>query len=135
MFLVEGLAFLVVIAAGLFLLALGVASLVVPVQAGSFLLGFAGSKFLHFFEVSLRFIAGAAFVLHAPRMSFSSAFAVFGWVLLITTAFLCLIPWHLHRRFAQTTVPYATQYIALLGLASLAIGGFVFVGLVRGVAG
>lgn len=115
----------------LFLLALGGASLLVPAQASRFLLGFARSPSAHFTEMFVRLVAGAALVQYAPNMHFSSAFSLFGWVLLITTAGLLFVPWQWHRRFAQTVVPHATRYLALIGLVSLTLGALVLFALVR----
>ncbi|MFT5232691.1 MAG: hypothetical protein ACI9UQ_000713 [Candidatus Krumholzibacteriia bacterium] len=80
---IEGFSFVVVIIAGLYLLALS-----------------------------------AAFVFHAPRMSFSTVFSLFGWVLLSSTTCLLIVPWRWHYRFAQKAVPNVTNHIALLGLAA-----------------
>ena len=122
---IEAIAFAVVVLAALYLVGLGAASLVVPVRASRFLLGFAASRSVHFAELLLRFAAGSAFVLSAPRMSLPGAFNFFGWVLLVTTSCLLLVPWRWHRRFAQRAVPHATRYITLVGVASLALGGFI----------
>jgi len=48
---------------------LGVASLWTPLTASRFLLGFASSRAAHFTELSIRGLAGAAFIVYAPRMS------------------------------------------------------------------
>jgi len=132
MSLLTALALAAVVLVALFLLALGTASLVMPAQANRFLLGFAGSPSVHFAELLLRLVAGAALVQYAPNMHFSSAFSLFGWVLLITTAGLLCVPWQWHRRFAQLVVPHATRYIALIGLVSLTLGGFVIFAVTRG---
>ncbi len=134
MSLLETIALAVVLLAGVYLLALGAASLAVPARAKRFLLAFASSRSVHFFELSLRFVAGAALLSYAPRMSFPGAFNLFGWVLIVTTAFLLLIPWQWHHRFAQQAVPYATRHIGLVGLASLVIGGLILGAVVRGSA-
>ncbi len=134
MSLIEVLALCVIVLAGLYLLALGIASLAVPTRANRFLLGFASSQTVHFVELFLRLLVGAAIIHSAPRMLFSGAFALFGWVLLVSTACLLFVPWRWHQRFAQQAVPRATRYIALIGLASLAIGGFILVAVARGSA-
>lgn len=131
---IEILALAAVVLAGLYLLALGAASLVAPVRASRFLLGFASSQSLHFVELLLRFVVGAAFVLSAPRLPLSGAFSFFGWVLLVTTVCLLLVPWRWHRRFAQHAVPHATRYITLVGVASLALGGLILAAVSRGSA-
>ena len=132
MSLVDGFANVVVVLAGLYMLALGVASLVVPVRASKFLLSFAGSQSAHFTELLLRLAAGAAFVLYAPHMSVPGAFNLFGWVLIVTTTCLVFIPWRRHRHFAQQSVPRATRHITLLGLVSLTIGALIFAAVSRG---
>ena len=134
MSLLTALALVVVVLVALYMLALGTASLFVPAQASRFLLGFAGSPSVHFAELFLRLVAGAALVQYAPNMHFPAAFGLFGWVLLISTAGLLLVPWQLHRRFAQQAVPHAIRYIALIGAVSTAFGGFVLFAVSRGLA-
>ena len=98
MSLLETFALAVVVLAGVYLLALGAVSLFAPARASRFLLGFASSASVHFTELLLRFVVGAALVTYAPRMSQSGAFNLFGWVLLVTTACLLIIPWRWHHR-------------------------------------
>ena len=129
---IEVLALAAVVAAGLYLIALGTASLLTPSRAANFLLGFAGTPFKHFLELALRLIVGGALILLAPRMYLSGAFNLAGWVLLATTACLLLIPWRWHHRFAQCAVPLAMQHLKLVGSASLALGGLILVAVVRG---
>ena len=128
----ETVALIVVLLAGMYLLALGTASLLVPVRASRFLLGFASSRSVHFAELFLRFAAGAGFVLYAPHMLLSDAFNLFGWVLLVTTAGLLVVPWRWHHRFAQRAVPLFTSHVGWVGLVSLAIGGLILWAVVRG---
>lgn len=111
-----------VLLSGLYLIAIGVLSLLRPAQASRFLLGFATSARLHYVELLLRMLVGFAFVVEAPELRFEVPFSVFGWVLVGSTAFLLLIPWQWHRRFAQQAVPYAVRHLGLLGSASLALG-------------
>jgi hypothetical protein len=134
MSMIEFLAFAIVVLAGLYFIALAAVSLLTPARANRFLLGFAGSPSAHYAELLLRFLVGGALVLHAPRMLFSGAFHLFGWVLVVTTASLLLVPWQWHHRFAQRAVPRATRYITLIGVASLAIGGLILVAVIRGSA-
>jgi hypothetical protein len=115
----------IVATVGLFLTTLGVASLAAPSHASRFLLGFAGSPSRHYAELALRILVGGAFVFVAPGMLFPSAFALFGWVLLLTTAGLLLIPWRWHHRFAQRAVPEALRFLPWVGLFSVVFGGLV----------
>lgn len=135
MSMIQVLALTAVVFAGLYFIALAVVSLLMPVRANGFLLGFADSALKHYAELFVRLAVGSALILYAPRMLFSDAFELFGWVLLVTTACLLLIPWRWHHRFAQQAVPRATRHITLIGLASLALGGLILAAVVRGSAG
>lgn len=119
------LALIVVVLAGLYLVGLAGVSLLMPARASGFLLGFVGSATLHYLELLLRLLVGGAFLLRAPHMPFPDLFALFGWVLILTTAGLFLVPWQWHRRFANKAVPYAVRNLKLVAVSSLAAGGFV----------
>jgi len=129
---IEILALTVVALAGLYFIALAAASLFSPASASRFLLGFANSALKHYTEMFSRIVVGAALILHAPGMLLSNVFSFFGWLLLVTTAGLLLVPWRWHHRFAQHVVPIATRHIALVGLSSLVLGGLILVAVVRG---
>ena len=115
----------IVLLVGVYFVTLAAVAMFAPCQAKRFLLGFAGTARAHYIELTLRAAAGGAFVLQAPRMPVASAFAVFGWLLLLTTGGLAVLPWRWHRAFAQRAVPYATRRLALVGAASLVLGGLV----------
>jgi len=131
---IEVFALVALVLAALYLLAFGAASLAVPARASRFLLGFASSQSIHFIELFLRIIVGGALIVYAPRMFLPGAFNLFGWLLLVTTACLLLVPWRWHHRFAQFAVPRVTRYIGLVGVASLVLGGFILVAVARGSA-
>lgn len=129
---IETLALGTVVVSGLYFCALAAASLFVPSRAIRFLLGFANSQRVHLIELLTRFVVGGAFVIHAPRMLVPGVFSLFGWVLVVTTACLLLLPWQWHHRFAQHVVPRATRYVTFIGLCSLALGLFILVAVIRG---
>jgi len=129
---IEAMALGGVAVAGLFFIALGSTSLLAPRRASQFLLGFAGSPSKHYAELALRFFVGGCLVASAPRMLFPSAFSLFGWVVLATTAALLLVPWRWHHRFAARAVPAALRFLPLIGVSSVALGGLVLVAVFRG---
>ena len=122
---IEVVALTVVISTGLFFVALGCVSLLAPSRASRFLLGFADSPTKHYAELAVRFLVGGAFVLSAPRAAISGVFSLLGWVILVTTAGLLLIPWRWHHRFARRAVPEALRFLPLVGTSSVLIGGVV----------
>jgi uncharacterized protein YjeT (DUF2065 family) len=118
-----------VVAIGLYLLVLGIAALARPELAKRFLGGFVSSATTHFAELTVRILAGAALVSAAPRMAATPAVRTFGWILIVTSLVLALVPWRVHRRFAEWSVPRATRQLPLIGVASLAAGCALFTAL------
>lgn len=108
--------------AGLYLIALGAVSLASPRLARAFLSAFAGSPAKHFIELAIRLTVGAACIAAAPWLPWPRPFEVLGWLLVATTAALLFVPWRAHQRFAQISVSRATDYPALLGIASVLAG-------------
>ncbi len=114
-----------VLMAGIYFVCLASVAFARPGVARRFLESFAGTRLVHFLEMFIRIIVGAAFVLHAPLMKFSGVFSVFGWVLIVTTVILSFVPWKLHRRFAEWSVPLATKRMMLVALGSYIAGLFI----------
>ncbi len=119
------LALLGVVLAGLYFVVLAVVAFSAPEKAERFLLGFAGTPCAHFLEMALRLAIGVAFVIRSPLMMFPEAFKLFGWVLVVTTACLLVVPWRWHRQFAQRVVPQALRRLRLVAMGSLALGALV----------
>jgi len=116
---------ILVLFAGLFLLLLAGAAFVAPDRARRFLFQFASTARAHFWELGLRALAGAAFVLQAPAMRYPTLFTTFGWLLVGTTLVLLVAPWRWHHAFAQRTLPPVTKQMLPLGLVSLALGATI----------
>lgn len=112
----------VIVAAGIYLAVVGVGCFVRPQTAAKFLLGFARSAFLHYLELAIRVLVGASLVHKASVLPYPPISNVFGWVLIVTSVVMFVVPWRWHRQFAQQAVPYALRYINLLGVSSIALG-------------
>jgi len=126
--------FIIVSLVCVYLIALGATSLLAPVKAGSFLLGFAGSAIKHYLELIVRLVVGGSILVQAPYLILSDVFTLFGWILIGTTACLIFIPWKWHRRFAEKAVPIAVRYLPIVGLASFALGSGLLACLILGAA-
>jgi hypothetical protein len=121
------LAAIIVALSGLWLIGLGIAAFTNPERVKDFFGKFASSAFTHFLEMFIRITAGTAFVIHAPLMKFSVVFSAFGWLLILTTAILFFVPWKLHKRFADRSLPLLTNRMVLFGTVSLVGGLFILV--------
>ena len=117
---------MVVAVVAIYFLLLGAIALVRPTNARAFLLGFADTSFKHYVELAIRLIVGGAMLLVARDSAYPTALAAFGWILVVSTAFMALMPWRLHHRFAQSAVPRALRYLPLIGVSSLIMGGVLF---------
>ena len=113
----------VVLLAAIWLIGLAAVSLVKPERAKDFLRRFADSASTHFLEVFVRLIVGVAFVVYSSHMKFSVVVTGFGWMLILTTVVLFFVPWKLHRRFAERSLPLVTGRMVLFGIVSF-LGGF-----------
>lgn len=129
---IDLLASAVIVAAGLYLIALGVGCFVRPNAAAAFLLGFASSAFVHYRELAVRVVVGAALVAKAAALPYPPLFNAFGWVLIVTSIAMFVVPWRWHRQFAQQAVPYALRSIKLLGACSIALGTVLVAAVVTG---
>ncbi len=120
---------------GLFLVGFAVAALLAPPVASRFLLRFAGTARLHYLELVVRLVAGAALVTAAGRMPFPMPILVFGWVVVLTTLVLSVIPWRWHQRFAKRSVPMALRYLPYIGICSLVAGVAILTGAIVAIGG
>lgn len=116
------------VAVAIFFLLLGVVALIRPNPARRFLLGFAASAYKHYAELAARFVVGGAMLVVAPHSIHSAALAAFGWLLVVTTAVMAVVPWQVHRRFTETAVPQALRFLPMIGVASVVLGGLLLWG-------
>lgn len=112
----------IVVVIAIFFLMLGAVALVRPPIARGFLLGFASNALKHYVELLTRILVGSSLLLIARNSAYSTVLSVFGWLLIVTTAFMVLIPWRFHHRFTQSAVPKALRFLPLIGITSLAFG-------------
>ena len=131
---IQQLSIFIVGAAGLYLVVLGFSALVAPDRTARFLLGFASTPTHHFLEILCRVVIGASLIIAAPGLYPAQPFALFGWLLVVTSGLMLVVPWRWHQRFARTTVPVANRYIGLIGIASLIGGALVLMAVLRGLA-
>ena len=117
---------------GAYFVILGLTSIFAPHRVICFFGHFAQSRFKHYIEMLARILVGLGLVSYSTHMFHSSVFRIFGWVLVVTSAGLLLVPWRAHQQFANRVVPWMAKYIAIVGLISLALGVFVFMGVTRG---
>jgi hypothetical protein len=119
---IELIASAIVMLTALYLLGLATVSFLAPAHAARFLNKFAGSARAHFAEMLIRLAIGCSLLVYSPRMAYPGAFLLFGWIMIVTTVVLLLLPLRWHHRFAQKVVPPLTRHVCLFGIVSLSLG-------------
>lgn len=117
----------IVVVVAIFFLMLGTVSFVRPPIAREFLLGFANNALKHYAELLTRVIVGGSLLLIARNSVYATALSAFGWLLIVTTAIMALVPWRFHHRFTQYAVPKALRFLPLIGITSLVIGALLLI--------
>ncbi len=126
--LVSLVAGVVVLGFCLFLVGLAVVITARPLLAERFLRSFANSAPADYAEQGVRLLVGAPVVTLSRWMRYPEVFRAFGWLLVITTVALLLIPWQWHHRFAARVMPSVFRHLRLLALGALALAAFILYG-------
>ncbi|MGK2926909.1 MAG: hypothetical protein ACSLE2_14950 [Lysobacterales bacterium] len=116
---------IVVVCFCLFLIGLAVVIVTTPSRAERFLRSFARSAPAHYTEQGLRLLVGAAFVGFASSMWYPELFKLFGWLIVVTTAGLLLIPWQWHHKFATWVMPPVIRHMRLFAVGAFALGATI----------
>lgn len=66
-------------------------------------------------------------------MWYPELFTLFGWLLIVTTAGLLLIPWQWRNTFSTRVMPPVFRHMRLFALGAFALGAFVLYGISRAV--
>ncbi len=113
----------------LFLIGLAVVIVTRPAPAERFLRSFATSAQAHYTEQGLRLLVGAAVVTFADSMRHPELFKLFGWLIVISTVGLLLIPWQWHHKFSTRVMPPVYRHMRLFALGALALAAFILYGM------
>ncbi len=116
---------IIVVTFGLCLIGFALVVAVKRQLAEKFLRLFASSVKSHYTEQILRLIVGTAILIFSPSMWYSDLFRIFGWIIVITTVGLLVMPWRWHQRFAEKVIPLVIRFIAMYGVASFVLGAFI----------
>lgn len=119
----------VLVAFALFLIGLAALTFARPAASARFLGAFAQTPRAHYTEQAIRLVMGTALIVRAPCMTFPGPFALLGWIILVTSLALLLLPWRWHKRFADRVVPTVIRYQRLYGVALAVFSAALILGL------
>ena len=125
--------------AGLVVVVTGIATVILAGRvlldrgfAERFLGSFAATACAHYTEQAIRMVAGTALIVYAPAMRFTTAFSVFGWIVVVTTTGLLLVPWRWHHRFADRVVPWVIRNRKLYAGGLFSLGAILLYAVLDG---
>ena len=125
------LAGIAVVAFGLVLIGFAGVVFVRPAPARRFLLSFASSARAHYLEQVIRLLIGASLVVRSPLMLQSQVFLLLGWVIVVTSMGLMLVPWRWHHRLGERVLPVLVRHIELYAVSLLAFGAVLLYSVFR----
>ncbi|MGE0438941.1 MAG: hypothetical protein AB7L66_16425 [Gemmatimonadales bacterium] len=88
----------------------------------------------HYAEQLSRVVVGAALIGFSPAMRYARVFEVFGWLMVLTSVVLLLMPWRWHQRFAERVMPLVVRYLRVYAAGALALGLFILFAATRSTA-
>jgi hypothetical protein len=123
---------IVVVLFALFLVGLASVAFAKPAIAERFFSAFASSARTHYTEQAFRLLIGASLVVLSPAMWQANLFRIVGWIIVVSSVGLLLIPWQWHHRFGQRVMPLVLRHLRLYAAGLTAFGVFLLVGILWG---
>jgi hypothetical protein len=116
---------LVVVASGASFIGFTVLAFAKPAVVERFLMSFASSARTHFLEQIFRLIFGGSLVIYSSAMWQTGFFRLIGWLLVVSSLVLMLLPWQWHHRFGNKVRPVLFQYMRLYAVAVFSLGAVI----------
>jgi hypothetical protein len=116
----------IVIIFGVFIIFVGFVMLFVPKKARATLRKAGSSNFINYSEITIRLIPAIALILYADFSKFPDAFNIFGWVMLITSLILYIVPRKVHHNFSMKSADILKPiYFQLISPFAFLFGGLI----------
>ena len=116
----------VVIFFGLFIIFIGFIMLVKPKKARTTLRKAGSTNFINYAEITIRLIPATALILHSDFSKYPEAFKIFGWIMLITSLVLYIVPRKFHHKFSMKSADILKPiYFQLISPFAFCFGGLI----------
>ena len=111
---------------GLFFICVGLLMLINPKKANGILRKAGSTNFINYAEITIRIIPAVALILYANLAKFPEAFKIFGWIMLITSLVLYMVPRKIHHTFSMKSADMLKPiYFQLISPFAFLIGGLI----------
>ena len=109
---------------GLFIIFIGFIMLVKPKKARTTLRKAGSTNFINYAEITIRLIPATALILHSDFSKYPEAFKIFGWIMLITSLILYIVPRKFHHKFSMKSADILKPiYFQLISPFAFLFGG------------
>ncbi len=116
----------VVVFFGIFIIFIGFVMLINPTKARNTLRKAGSTNFINYAEITLRLIPAIALILYSEFSKFPLAFKVFGWIMLITSLILYVVPRKTHHKFSMKSADMLEPfYFQLISPFAFLFGGLI----------
>ena len=116
----------IVIFFGVFIIFIGFVMLINPTKARNILRKAGSTNFINYAEITLRLIPALAFILCSNISKFPIAFQTFGWIMLITSLILYVVPRKIHHKFSMKSADILKPlYFQLISPFAFIFGGLI----------
>lgn len=111
---------------GVFIIFIGVVMLVKPNQARNTLRKAGSTNFINYAEITFRLIPAIALLVYSEYSKFPEAFDIFGWIMLITSLILYVVPRKIHHKFSMKSADILKPiYFQLISPFAFLFGGLI----------
>jgi hypothetical protein len=121
----------VIVFFGLYLISLLVITILNKKIAVNYFSSFASSARAHYLEQIMRLIVGISMLFFSKSMLYAQFFALFAWIIIITTIVLILIPWTWHHKLGKRVIPMTIQNLEFYALLASIFGVFILYCVIR----
>jgi len=112
----------------LFLLVMGLLCFIHPPAIKEFFDLFASSRRAHLIEQLIRLVVGLCLAQFSIIMNYGWIFQAFGWLIVLTSLILIVLPWQWHHQFAQYVIPYVKSHLKLYAVLSVLLAVLLLYG-------
>ncbi len=116
----------IVLAFGVFIIFVGIFMLFRPKKVRATLRKASSTNFINYTEITIRLIPAVALILYSNFSKFPEAFKIFGWIMVITSLILYIIPRKMHHKFSMTSADILKPiYFQLISPFAFLFGGLI----------
>ena len=116
----------IVIFFGIFIIFIGFVMLINPTKARNTLRKAGSTNLINYAEITMRLIPAIALILCAEVSKYPIAFKIFGWIMLITSLILYVVPRKTHHQFSMKSADILKPlYFRLISPFAFIFGGLI----------